>query len=112
MLRPSRAHLETFRSFPDSCQLSQLEQRIALGGTDEVIFGKPVDGVRAVRNGAMPPADFQIGMMFFAVRNPRQGIDESHSSIIVLERVLLPDSATIERPALQLIKHFLGFNFA
>src|SRR5688572_32123394 len=51
---------------------------------------------------AFAVADHHVGVMVFAVRNPRRGIDEGHGLVIILEFVRLGDNTAPEFPAFEL----------
>src|SRR5690349_7545510 len=62
-----------------------------------------------VRHAARVVADGHVGVMVFAMRDPRRGVDESHRLVMVLERVGLGDGAVVERPSVELFEQILDF---
>ncbi len=87
----------------------QREQRIDLGRADEVVFRQAADGMRGVADGALAPADGEVGVVVLAMRDPGRGVHEGHGLVIVLEFVGLADDAAFALPARQRRQHGGGF---
>src|SRR5881394_2656898 len=80
---------------------SEFEERVELGGADEIVLRQPVDRVRDVRHPALVVADEHVRVMVLAVRYPCGRVHERHGLEVVLERVRLGDRLPVLRPALQ-----------
>src|ERR1051326_4273940 len=83
----------------------EIEQRVELGGADEVVLRKAADGVRPVGDAALAPFHEHVGMVVFAVRDPRRGVHERHRLEVVPELVRLRDALAVALPALQALQH-------
>src|SRR5271166_479190 len=92
-----------------SVSMLEIEQGFGLGGADEVVLRQAADGMRAELDQALVVADLQVRMVVFAMRNPRQGIDERHGLVIVAESVSLEYSVAGHFPSRQLLEQGGGF---
>ncbi len=61
------------------------EERVDLGGADEVVLTQAADGVGPVRDLATGVRDLEIGVVIFAVRHPGERVHERHRLVEVLE---------------------------
>src|SRR5882762_11160474 len=59
--------------------------QIQLGGTYEIILGKPTDGMRRESDVAVVVADLQVRVMVFGIRDVRQRVDEAHGAVEIFE---------------------------
>src|ERR1041384_1595853 len=79
-------HLISHDMMGAAASLSPLHHRLNLCGTDEIVLRKPANRMRAVTHGTLVVSDLQVGMMIFAVADPRRRVDERHRFVIVFER--------------------------
>src|SRR6185295_19719108 len=85
--------------------VSEFEERVNLGCADKVILADALDCVCHVGNCRLTVAEADIGMMVFAMRNPRSGIRESHGLVVILELERLLHQSVLVLPACQAFQH-------
>jgi hypothetical protein len=83
------------------CSTLLPEERVDLGGADEVVFRQSVHRVRAETHSAAVIADLEVGMVVFAMDHPGHRIHKGNGLVIVREAKPALDGGrtVVEHPA-------------
>src|ERR1700676_3690233 len=60
-------------------------EKVEFGGTDKIVLRQPADGMRRERDVTVVISDAQIRVMILGIRDMRQGVDEAHGAVEILE---------------------------